>query len=119
MRVRNTSKIVLYYVKIHRKHIGKTIVVHNLKTLKSLYHRIFFFRNCFEKKLTMKMIRGCTKPELIFVLKYINSQLYFCMKKLRFVYNRIRYLLLKIESLMGYTTFQSVEILLFLNHLRK
>ena len=32
MRVRNISKIVLYYVKIHRKHIGKTIVVHNLKT---------------------------------------------------------------------------------------
>ena len=31
MRVRNISKIVLYYVKIHRKHIGKTIVVHNLK----------------------------------------------------------------------------------------
>ena len=30
MRVRNISKIVLYYVKIHRKHIGKTIVVHNL-----------------------------------------------------------------------------------------
>ena len=29
MRVRNISKIVLYYV-IHRKHIGKTIVVHNL-----------------------------------------------------------------------------------------
>ena len=33
MRVRNISKIVLllYYVKIHRKHIGKTIVVHNLE----------------------------------------------------------------------------------------
>ena len=31
MRVRNISKIVLYYVIIHRKHIGKTIVVHNLK----------------------------------------------------------------------------------------
>ena len=31
MRVRNISKKVLYYVKIHRKHIGKTIVVHNLK----------------------------------------------------------------------------------------
>ena len=30
MRVRNISKIVLYYVIIHRKHIGKTIVVHNL-----------------------------------------------------------------------------------------
>ena len=30
MRVRNISKIVLYHVKIHRKHIGKTIVVHNL-----------------------------------------------------------------------------------------
>ena len=29
MRVRNISKIVLYYVKVHRKHIGKTIVVHN------------------------------------------------------------------------------------------
>ena len=31
MRVRNISKIVLYHVKIHRKHIGKTIVVHNLE----------------------------------------------------------------------------------------
>ena len=31
MRVREISKIVLYYVKIHRKHIGKSIVVHNLK----------------------------------------------------------------------------------------
>ena len=31
MRVRNISKIVLYPMKIHRKHIGKTIVVHNLK----------------------------------------------------------------------------------------
>ena len=31
MRVRNISKIVLYYVVIHRKHIGKTIVVHNLE----------------------------------------------------------------------------------------
>ena len=30
MRVRNISKIILYHVKIHRKHIGKTIVVHNL-----------------------------------------------------------------------------------------
>ena len=30
MRVRNISKKVLYYVIIHRKHIGKTIVVHNL-----------------------------------------------------------------------------------------
>ena len=36
MRVRNISKIVLYYVIIHRKHIGKTIVVHNLK--RRLYH---------------------------------------------------------------------------------
>ena len=32
MRVKNISKIVLYYVKIHRKRIGKTTVVHNLKT---------------------------------------------------------------------------------------
>ena len=31
MRVRNISKIILYHVKIDRKHIGKTIVVHNLK----------------------------------------------------------------------------------------
>ena len=30
MRVRNNSKMVLCYVKIHRKCIGKTIVVHNL-----------------------------------------------------------------------------------------
>ena len=30
MRVSNISKMVLYYVKIHMKHIGKTIVVHNL-----------------------------------------------------------------------------------------
>ena len=32
MRVRNISIMVLCYVKIHRKRIGKTIVVHNLKT---------------------------------------------------------------------------------------
>ena len=31
MRVRNISKIVKSYMKIHRKHIGKTIVVHNLQ----------------------------------------------------------------------------------------
>ena len=30
MRVRNISKMVLCYVKIHWKRIGKTIVVHNL-----------------------------------------------------------------------------------------
>ena len=30
MRVSNISKKVQYYVKIHRKHIGKSIVVYNL-----------------------------------------------------------------------------------------
>ena len=34
MRV-NNSKNVRGYIKIHRKHIGKTIVVHNL-------HRLYF-----------------------------------------------------------------------------
>ena len=42
MRVRNISKIVLYYVKIHRKHLGKTIVVHNL--------------NCFIKLMTLYIL---------------------------------------------------------------
>ena len=34
MRVRNISKKVKCSVKIHRKHIGKTIVVHNLNEFK-------------------------------------------------------------------------------------
>ena len=33
MRVRNIYNKVKGYIKIHRKHIGKTIVVHNLKGL--------------------------------------------------------------------------------------
>ena len=32
MRVRNISKNVKGYMKIHRKPIGKTIVVHNLES---------------------------------------------------------------------------------------
>ena len=51
MRVSNISKMVLYYVKIHMKHIGKTIVVHNLyreiapwftKELKFIYMEFIF-----------------------------------------------------------------------------
>ena len=38
MTVRNISKKVKYYMKIHRNHKGKTIVVHNLKT-----HLRYFF----------------------------------------------------------------------------
>ena len=37
MRVRNISKMVLCYVKIHRKRIGKSIVVQNLKPCHSKF----------------------------------------------------------------------------------
>ena len=37
MRVRNISKKVKSYMKIHRKHIGKTIVVHNLQYMYTVY----------------------------------------------------------------------------------
>ena len=37
MGVTNISKNVKGYMKIHRKHIGKTIVVHNLNTHQSMY----------------------------------------------------------------------------------
>ena len=38
MRVRNISKEVQSYMKIHRKHIGKTIVDHNRNTLVTSCH---------------------------------------------------------------------------------
>ena len=38
MRVRNISKEVKSYMKIHRKHIGKTIVVHNLQYMYTVYN---------------------------------------------------------------------------------
>ena len=35
MRFRNISKKVKGYIKIHRKHIGKTVVVQNLQVIES------------------------------------------------------------------------------------
>ena len=42
MRVRNISKKVKGYMKIHRQHMGKTVVVHNLHNTHKVNRNVIF-----------------------------------------------------------------------------
>ena len=42
MRVRNISKKVKGYTKIHRQHMGKTLVVHNLHNTHKVNRNVIF-----------------------------------------------------------------------------
>ena len=69
MRVRNISKKEKWYVKIHRKHIGKTIVVYNLNDLCTASTVRFAWRKCdmFGVHIAFK-----SQPLSFFCIDYIN-----------------------------------------------